>query len=157
MLALAISKLNPPAFYNDSKKSRKPEPIIIFLTDGLPNVRVSNTDVIVSDVTNANTKNSSIFSLALGRGADFEFLKKLSLQNSGFARRIYEAADTAIQLTDFYAEISSPLLADVEFEYTPSQVNLSFVLSRKPTIFHRMEPEKMLKRLLLLGITILNI
>ena len=120
MLALNIAKLNPKKLQSASGK--KPEPIIVFLTDGLPNVHVSDPDTIVKDVTKANTKDSSIFSLALGVGADYDFLKELSLQNSGFSRRIYEAADTALQLTDFYAEISSPLLADVEFEYTPDQV-----------------------------------
>ncbi|KAJ9587862.1 hypothetical protein L9F63_018696, partial [Diploptera punctata] len=100
----------------------KPEPIIVFLTDGLPNVRISNGDTIVTEVTKANTKNSSIFSLALGTDADFNFLKKLSLLNSGFARKIYEAADTALQLTHFYQEIASPLLANVTFEYAPEEV-----------------------------------
>ena len=101
---------------------RKPEPIIVFLTDGLPNVHISNPDTIVTQVTNLNTRKSSIFSLAFGTGVNYNFLKKLSLRNSGFSRRIYEAADTTLQLTDFYDEISSPLLADVEFKYTPNQV-----------------------------------
>ncbi|KAJ9587868.1 hypothetical protein L9F63_018702, partial [Diploptera punctata] len=129
-LALNIAKLNPKKLQNQPN-NKKPEPIIVFLTDGLPNVHVSNTDTIVSDITKANTKNSSIFSLALGNGADYNFLKKLSLQNSGFSRRIYEAADTALQLTDFYNEISSPLLADVEFEYTPDQGEPEKVTERK--------------------------
>ena len=122
LLALNIAKLNPKKLQNEDDNGQIPEPIIVFLTDGLPNVHVSDPNVIVSDITKANTQNSSIFSLALGNGADYDFLKKLSLQNSAFSRRIYEAADTAIQLTDFYQEISSPLLADVQFEYTPEQV-----------------------------------
>ena len=126
MLALNIAKLSPKMM-GVGKNGKKPEPIIVFLTDGLPNVHESNPDVIVSDVTKANTKKSSIFSLALGVGADYNFLKKLSLQNSGFSRRIYEAADTALQLQDFYDEISSPLLADVKFEYTPDQVCRNFI------------------------------
>ncbi|PSN48669.1 Inter-alpha-trypsin inhibitor heavy chain H4 [Blattella germanica] len=119
-MALEISKLNTTGIIEEGAK--KPEPIIVFLTDGLPNVRVSDPDTIVSDVTKANTRNSSIFSLALGNDADFNFLKKLSLTNQGFARKIYEAADTALQLTDFYREIASPLLANVHFEYTPDEL-----------------------------------
>ncbi|KDR14085.1 Inter-alpha-trypsin inhibitor heavy chain H4 [Zootermopsis nevadensis] len=100
----------------------RPEPMIIFLTDGQANVGVSDTFRIVSSVTAANAGNSSIFSLALGNGADFPFLKKLSLRNSGFARKIYEASDTALQLTDFYRQVASPLLANVTFRYQPDQV-----------------------------------
>jgi hypothetical protein len=80
----------------------------------------------MSNVKQANTGNSSIFSLALGDGADFPFLKKLSLRNSGFARKIYEASDTALQLTDFYRQVASPLLANVTFSYQPDQVSLRY-------------------------------
>ncbi|PSN48670.1 hypothetical protein C0J52_04778, partial [Blattella germanica] len=125
MMALDISRLET----DESKSStaektedQKPEPIIIFLTDGQPNVKVFDTNTIVKDVTKLNTKNSSIFSLALGNDADIDFLKKLSLRNSGFARKIYEAADTALQLRDFYREVASPLLANVTFAYSPEQV-----------------------------------
>jgi hypothetical protein len=67
---------------------------------------------------------ASIFSLALGNDADFNFLKKLSLRNSGFARKIYEASDTSLQLRDFYRQVASPLLANVTFSYQPEHVSL---------------------------------
>ncbi|KAJ4437658.1 hypothetical protein ANN_17803 [Periplaneta americana] len=101
---------------------QRPEPIIIFLTDGQPNTGVSDPDTIVSRVTDSNAGVSSIFSLALGSDADFGFLKKLSLRNTGFARKIYEASDTALQLRDFYRQVSSPLLANVTFKYNEGQV-----------------------------------
>lgn len=62
------------------------------------------------------------FSLAFGDGADFKFLKKLSLAHNGFARQIYEAADASWQLRNFYNQISSPLLSNVSFVYPPDQV-----------------------------------
>lgn len=63
-----------------------------------------------------------IFSLGFGDGADIDFLKKLSLKNGGFARVIYEAADAALQLRNFYKEISSPILSNVTFNYADTQV-----------------------------------
>lgn len=57
-----------------------------------------------------------------GKDADQAFLRKLSLRNAGFMRHIYEAADAALQLRDFYRQISSPLLDDVTFVYPPDQV-----------------------------------
>lgn len=101
---------------------QKPEPIVIFLTDGEANIHPSDPVSIISNVRQANTGNSSIFSLALGRHADFTFLQKLSLRNTGFARKIYEASDTALQLRDFYRQVASPLLANVIFTYQPDQV-----------------------------------
>lgn len=61
-----------------------------------------------------------------GEDADRKFLRKLSLRNDGFMRHIYEAADAALQLRDFYRQVSSPLLADVKFVYPSSQVRHHF-------------------------------
>jgi uncharacterized protein YegL len=115
--ALQITQLNA-----EDNSVQKPEPIIIFLTDGQANVPPSDPVSIISNVQQSNIGKSSIFSLALGRQADFPFLKKLSLRNTGFARKIYEASDTALQLRDFYRQVASPLLANVTFRYQPDQV-----------------------------------
>jgi hypothetical protein len=40
----------------------------------------------------------SFFSLAFGIKTDFNMLKTLSLQNYGFARKIYTASDASLQL-----------------------------------------------------------
>ncbi|XP_068904451.1 inter-alpha-trypsin inhibitor heavy chain H4-like isoform X4 [Tenebrio molitor] len=97
----------------------KYQPMIIFLTDGLPNVGMSSGEHITRTVTklNSGSKRSSIFSLSFGAGADKDFLRKLSSQNLGFSRHIYEAADASLQLQDFYKQISSPLLSDINFKY----------------------------------------
>lgn len=58
----------------------------------------------------------------LGEDADRDFLRKLSLRNEAFMRHIYEAADAALQLRDFYKQVSSPLLSDVRFVYPSEQV-----------------------------------
>lgn len=71
-------------------------------------------------------KQSAIFSLAFGDGADLSFLRRLSASNNGFARNIYEAADAALQLRDFYREVASPLLANVTFSYLPGQVSKTY-------------------------------
>ncbi|XP_018575187.2 inter-alpha-trypsin inhibitor heavy chain H3-like [Anoplophora glabripennis] len=99
-------------------KDQKLQPIIVFLTDGEPNVGVYWTEEIVELVTHLNTKDKvPIFSLSFGDGADKDFLRKLSLKNLGFSRHIYEAADASLQLQDFYKQISSPLLHDIKFKY----------------------------------------
>lgn len=69
-----------------------------------------------------------IFSLGFGDGADNDFLKKLSLNNTGFARVIYEASDASLQLRNFYKEISSPVLSNVTFKYIDAQVKYNYIL-----------------------------
>jgi Mg-chelatase subunit ChlD len=116
--ALQISQIS-----RTNSSTQKPETIIIFLTDGEANIAPSDPQTIIRKVRRANTGSTSIFTLALGRGANFNFLKRLSLRNSGFARKIYEASDTALQLRDFYRQVASPLLTNVTFRYEPDQVS----------------------------------
>lgn len=63
-----------------------------------------------------------LYSLAFGQDADLAFLKRLSLRAGAFARKIYEAADAALQLRDFYRQVASPLLSNVTFNYSDTQV-----------------------------------
>lgn len=100
------------------------QPLIIFLTDGEPTVGVSATDTIRTKISELN-RGIPIFSLSFGDGADRNFLQKLSLQNEGFSRHIYDAADASLQLKDFYKEISSPLLSNVTFKYTKEAKELT--------------------------------
>ena len=93
-------------------------PLIVFLTDGEPTQgTTTNINDIIHNVKKANTRNIPIFSLAFGDNADFTFLNKISLQNFGFARKIYESADASLQLEKFYQEISVPLLSDIQITY----------------------------------------
>ncbi|XP_030760039.1 uncharacterized protein LOC115885251 isoform X11 [Sitophilus oryzae] len=108
-----------------SDKNDSQQPIIVFLTDGEPTVGQTDTNIITSKISELNTDKVPIFSLSFGDGADREFLLKLSLRNQGFTKHIYEAADAAMQLQDFYKEISSPLLSDVNFKYSDEVTNVT--------------------------------
>ncbi|CAH1399666.1 unnamed protein product [Nezara viridula] len=112
------------------------EPIIIFLTDGDPTVGITKHSKILTMVKEYNNPRCSIFSLGFGAGADMRFLRKLSLGNAGFARSIYEASDAALQLSNFYKEVASPLLSNVTFSYLPGQVLPgSITKDRFPSLF----------------------
>ena len=62
------------------------QPMVFFLTDGHPTVGETDTLAILDNV----------FSLAFGRRTDFQMLRLLSVQNHGFARKIYTAADASL-------------------------------------------------------------
>ena len=54
-----------------------------------------------------SSKNWFIFlGLSFGRFADFSLMKTLSLQNYAFTRKIYIAADAALQLEGIYKEVN---------------------------------------------------
>ncbi|XP_060076880.1 inter-alpha-trypsin inhibitor heavy chain H3-like [Ylistrum balloti] len=97
-------------------------PIVIFLTDGDATAGETNVNKILTNIRTRNTEGVPVFSLAFGDRADFDFLKRLSLQNNGFARKIYEASDADLQLTGFYDEVSSVLVSNVTFRYLDDTV-----------------------------------
>ncbi|CAG0886870.1 unnamed protein product [Cyprideis torosa] len=110
-------------------------PLLIFLTDGLgfdPELILQETAV-----TNQNPR-VSIYSLAFGDDADYNFLKKLSLQNQGFSRKIYEASDAVLQLTNFYRELSTPLIRNVTVTYADNEVE-DLTATQTPTFFKGQE------------------
>ena len=94
------------------------KPMIIFLTDGEATEGIQDNDKIRSNVILANENyDIPIYGLAFGNRADFNLIRSIGTESGAFSRRIYEASDAAIQLEDFYSEISSPLLTNVTFDY----------------------------------------
>ncbi|XP_018536979.1 inter-alpha-trypsin inhibitor heavy chain H3 isoform X8 [Lates calcarifer] len=91
--------------------------ILILLTDGDPTTGVTNLEAIHSNVRQAIAGKFPLYCLGFGFDVNFEFLKKMSLQNSGVARRIYEDSDADLQLKGFYEEVATPLLTDVTMIY----------------------------------------
>uniref|UniRef100_A0A665T050 Zgc:112265 n=1 Tax=Echeneis naucrates TaxID=173247 RepID=A0A665T050_ECHNA len=92
--------------------------ILILLTDGDPTTGcVTNLKTIQSNVKKAIANKFPLYCLGFGFDVDFDFLKTLSLQNNGVARRIYEDSDADLQLKGFYEEVATPLLTDVTMIY----------------------------------------
>lgn len=111
-------------------------PLVMFLTDGQPTAGVTSIKTIMSNVDYNNEMDIPIFSLAFGNGADYDFLKKLSAQNNGFARKIYEDSNADLQIEGLYAEISTALLRNVSFSYLDNEVEENSVTQTDfPTYF----------------------
>ncbi|XP_013407759.1 inter-alpha-trypsin inhibitor heavy chain H3 isoform X1 [Lingula anatina] len=108
---------------HESQSGKKLPSLIIFLTDGDPTSGETSLEKIESNVKAVNKERYSLFSLAFGSGADYKFLQKLSLQNRGVARKIYEDSDADLQLKGFYDEVANPLLSDIKVEYLGDSVD----------------------------------
>ncbi|KAM4582904.1 inter-alpha-trypsin inhibitor heavy chain H3-like [Fundulus diaphanus] len=98
--------------------------ILILLTDGDPTTGVTNINTIRSNVKQKIAGKYPLYCLGFGFDVNFEFLKKMSLENNGVARRIYEDSDADLQLKGFYDEVATPLLTDVTMIYVGG-VNLT--------------------------------
>merc|ERR1712045_768112 len=100
--------------------------MLVFLSDGEATEGETNSKTIKENVAEANSETElPIFSVAFGSGADFDLLKEISLAADSFAKRVYEGSDAALQLENFYAEISSPVVTNLKFDYVGGLVNNS--------------------------------
>lgn len=104
---------------------------MVFLTDGKPTIGVKNPDKILENIYDANELFIPIFTLAFGKEADYDLVRKIATQNFGFARKIFEDADAALQIAGFYDEIAGLLLEDVEFKYLDGTLYDSTVTDTK--------------------------
>merc|ERR1712200_390639 len=100
--------------------------MLVFLSDGEATEGETSSKAIKANVVTANSDTElPIFSVAFGSGADFDLLKEISLAADSFAKRVYEGSDAALQLENFYAEISSPVVTNLKFDYVGDLVDNS--------------------------------
>lgn len=104
-------------FLNKAENFTERAQVIFFLTDGEPTSGETNLNKILENVRFANWHAFPIYSLAFGQGADYNFIKKVAIQNNGLSRKIYEDSDATLQIKGFYDEVSAAVLKDVSFKY----------------------------------------
>uniref|UniRef100_A0A672QQA7 Inter-alpha-trypsin inhibitor heavy chain H3-like n=1 Tax=Sinocyclocheilus grahami TaxID=75366 RepID=A0A672QQA7_SINGR len=80
--------------------------ILILLTDGDPTSGETNIEKIMANVKEAIGTKFPLYCLGFGYDVNFDFLTKMSLENGGVARRIYEDSDADLQLQGFYDEVA---------------------------------------------------
>ncbi|XP_075930625.1 inter-alpha-trypsin inhibitor heavy chain H4-like isoform X2 [Petromyzon marinus] len=97
-------------------------PLIILLTDGQPTVGETKLEVIIESARSDIAGLYSLYCLGFGQDVEFNFLEKLALPNSGFARKIFVDVDATLQLKGFYDEVGTPLLSKVVVKYTGNEV-----------------------------------
>ncbi|XP_058648249.1 inter-alpha-trypsin inhibitor heavy chain H3-like isoform X6 [Onychostoma macrolepis] len=98
--------------------------ILILLTDGDPTSGETSIEKIMGNVKKAIGTKFPLYCLGFGYDVNFDFLTKMSLENSGVAQRIYEDSDADLQLQGFYEEVAVPLLSDIQLKY-PGGTNLT--------------------------------
>ncbi|XP_071443144.1 inter-alpha-trypsin inhibitor heavy chain H3-like isoform X2 [Hetaerina americana] len=97
-------------------------PMIVLITDGESNM---DNDATASEETNQSDGSLDgdweipIFSLGYEPDSDMPFLRAISRRSAGgFARRIYDAADSDLQISELHAESAFPVLGGIRFTYS---------------------------------------
>ncbi|XP_045166392.2 inter-alpha-trypsin inhibitor heavy chain H3-like [Mercenaria mercenaria] len=106
-----------------SKQEGERSPVVVFLTDGHPTSGVQNDQKILQNIDRANEGEIPIFSLAFGKDADWNLVKRMAIQNDGVGRKVYEDSDADLQISGFYDELAVTLLNNVSVKYLGDAVD----------------------------------
>jgi Ca-activated chloride channel family protein len=86
---------------------------VVFLTDGLPTVGVTDANRIIADVGQAATENVRLFSFGVGYDVNTFLLDSVSQEHRGVSAYVEPGQNIEEEVSAFYTKISTPLLADL--------------------------------------------
>jgi Ca-activated chloride channel family protein len=114
--------------------------MIVFMTDGLPTVGVTDAAAILKDVETGNQKHKArIFNFGVGNDVNTHLLDKVALNFDGVSTYVSPREDIEVKVSDFYSKIKHPVMTQVSFDFgTDSGVN-SVYPKRIPALYRGSE------------------
>jgi len=89
---------------------------IVFLTDGLPTVGVTDLERIIADVNQATAKNVRLFTFGVGYDVNTILLDTISQEHRGASAYVEPGQSIEEEVAAFYTKISTPLLSDLRVQ-----------------------------------------
>lgn len=99
---------------------------ILFLTDGLPTVGVTDTASILNDIRKANMNKSRVFVFGVGNDVNTELLDRISLENRGTSVYVGENENLEVAISSYYEKISTPVLSDLHIDFEGIKIRDSY-------------------------------
>ena len=113
------------------EKNDRPK-MLVFMTDGLPTIGEQNIEKINANVQKAKTGiDVRIFPFGFGYNVNTALLDKLGSENSGISDYIQPKEDLELKVSNFFARVSSPVLADLALDF--GGVDVEYMYPRKLT------------------------
>src|SRR5882724_1211535 len=100
--------------------------ILVFLTDGLPTVGETNITRIVENVCAARRTGVRLFTFGVGYDVNTALLDKLAAENGGVADYVEPKEDLEVKVSNFFAKINYPVLADLRLEMPDVETDLIY-------------------------------
>lgn len=123
------------ALANDFSEGKGKAKLVIFLTDGLPSVGITDIPEILKDVAGANTHGARIFNFGVGTDVNTHLLDKIASDYDGASSYVAPKEDLELKLSDFYGKIRNPVMTDLAFDFGPDARAHSMYPRRIPALF----------------------
>jgi Ca-activated chloride channel homolog len=109
---------------------------IVFFTDGMPTIGVTQPEQILQAVTTRNTANTRIFTFGVGDDVNATLLDRLADQTRAVSTYVRPAEDIEAKVSGLFSKISHPVLANLRLT-TGEGVRLEEVYPPQlPDLFH---------------------
>jgi Ca-activated chloride channel family protein len=113
------------ASFQQLKTSDRPK-IVVFLTDGLPTVGETRIAQIVENVGRARIQGARLFTFGVGYDVNTALLDKLAAENGGVADYVEPKENLEVKVSNFFAKINYPVLADLRLDMPDVQTDLIY-------------------------------
>lgn len=100
------------------EKGSRPK-MIVFMTDGLPTVGVTNYESIVANLKNARNIDVRIFPFGFGYDVNTTLLDRIGTENGGISDYVQPKEDLEVKVSNFFSRVSSPVLSDLDLDFGP--------------------------------------
>lgn len=100
--------------------------IVVFLTDGLPTVGETNIARIIENAGRARTPGARLFTFGVGYDVNTALLDKLAAENGGVADYVEPKEDLEVKVSNFFAKINYPVLADLKLQMPDVETDLVY-------------------------------
>jgi Ca-activated chloride channel family protein len=97
--------------------------MLVFLTDGLPTVEVTDAGQIIKNVEEKLNKHTRIFSFGVGYDVNTQLLDTLSNKAKGASDYIKPNEDLEVIVSNFFDKINFPVLADLKLNFGRIEVS----------------------------------
>jgi Ca-activated chloride channel family protein len=105
--------------------SNRPK-ILVFVTDGLPTVGVTNIQRIEENAKQARIPGLRLFTFGVGYDVNTALLDKLAAENGGVADYIEPKEDLEVKVSNFFAKINFPVLTDLKIDLGGLETDLIY-------------------------------
>src|SRR5256884_973405 len=103
----------------DNPKSETGRPfLVIFLTDGLPTIGITDENQIVGNVKQNSDGNVRVFCFGIGHDVNTHLLDKITEETRAFSQYVLPEEDIEVKVSNFFAKIKDPVLTDPTLSFT---------------------------------------
>jgi len=103
---------SPKSEIRNSKLESDRPFVVIFLTDGLPTIGVTDENQIVANAKKNTGGNIRVFCFGIGHDVNTHLLDKITEETRAFSQYVLPEEDIEVKVSNFFAKIKDPVLTN---------------------------------------------